>query len=234
MIHKLSDSGLKIHHISDTHNQQWDKLNIPSDTDILIHSGDATNSRDRLSNSVEWGAFVKWYESLPIPIKIFVPGNHDATCYFENKRVRDMCKDAGIEYLNKDSFSVYGLNFWGDAMTPEFGTWYFSAPRAKMAKHWDMIPDDTHILITHGPRKGHLDLSSMRNELYYCGCSALGTKIDKMEHLKLHCFGHIHDNSTCFNTGIKERNGIIYSNGAAVKDGEFGKGIHYHGNTFVL
>lgn len=133
MKHIISNKhNLTIHHISDTHNQQTkSELIYPSETDIMIHSGDATNWYDLARNSVEWEAFIEWYSALPIPIKIYVPGNHDATCYLEQKRVRMMCEKNDIVYLNKEVFSVYGLNFWGDPTTPTFGTWYFTAERSK-------------------------------------------------------------------------------------------------------
>ena len=235
MKHRISNNyGLKIHHISDTHAQQWFKMDIPTDTDVLIHSGDATNYHDLARNNNEWLDFIEWYASLPIPIKIYVPGNHDSTCYHENKRVRKMCKDAGIEYLNKDTFSVYGLNFYGDPMTPTFGSWFFTSDRSKIGKHWDLIPEDTDVLITHGPRKGFLDLSTTGGGLNFCGDSSLGRRIDSLPNLKLHCHGHIHSSKDVINTGVREHNGVFYSNASAVKDGEFNKGIQFHGNTFIL
>lgn len=238
MIHQLKKfdtlwQATKIHHISDTHAQHWDTINIPNGTDVLIHSGDATNYKDLAMNNVEWESFIDWYSSIPVLIKIYVPGNHDATCFHENKRVRNMCDKAEIVYLNKDSFSINGLNFWGDPTTPTFGSWYFTADRSKTPKHWDMIPEDTDILITHGPRKGILDLSTTGG-IHQCGDIALGRRIDKLPNLKLHCFGHIHDSSDANNAGVREKHGIFYSNAAAVKDNEFNKGIHYHGNTFLL
>lgn len=233
MEHRISNThNLKIFHISDTHSFH-NSLSIPSDVDIMIHSGDATNWHDLGRNSAEWDNFIEWYSNVPVPIKIYVPGNHDATCYQHEKMCKEMCREGGIEYLNKKMFSVYGLNFWGDPTTPTFGTWYFTADRSKTPKHWDMIPEDTDILITHGPRKGILDLS-VTGGIHLCGDNALGRKIDNLPNLKLHCFGHIHDSSEANNAGVREKYGILYSNGAAVKDNEFNKGIHYHGNTFLL
>lgn len=232
MIHIDNKHNLKVWHFSDTHGHHKG-LNVPFDIDIAICSGDATNYYDLARNMVEWGNFIEWYANVPVPIKIYVPGNHDATCYHHEKMCREMCKTEGIEYLNKDMFSVYGLNFWGDPTTPTFGAWYFTADRAKTHKHWNLIPEDTDVLITHGPRWGYLDVSTTGG-LHLCGDKALGTRIDNLPNLKLHCFGHIHDSSDATNAGVFKRNGVYYSNAAAVKDKQFDKGIHFHGNTFQL
>lgn len=235
MKHTISNKhNLIIHHISDTHDQQHkSELIYPSDTDVIIHSGDATNFHDLARNSVEWEAFIEWYAALPISFKIYVPGNHDATCYLEQKRAKSMCEKNNIHYLNKDMVVIDGLKIWGDPTTPTFGTWYFTTDRSKTPKHWDMIPEDIDILITHGPRKGILDLSTTGG-IHQCGDTALGRRIDSLSNLKLHCFGHIHDSSDAKNAGVMEKGGVFYSNAAAVKDNEFNKGIHYHGNTFLL
>lgn len=78
-----------------------------------------------------------------------------------------------------------------------------------------------------------LDTTENRfHDIELAGDSALWKKVNKLPNLKLHCFGHIHNNKDIINVGIREHNGIIYSNAAAMKDGEFDKGIQYHGNTF--
>lgn len=231
MIQISNTHNLKVFHTSDTHG--FHRLLPVPDVDIMIHSGDATNYHDLGRNSAEWDNFIEWYANVPVPIKIYVPGNHDATCYHHEKLCRSMCETGGITYLNKEMLTIYGLNMWGDPTTPTFGSWYFTADRAKTPEHWSMIPEETNILITHGPRKGILDLSTTGG-IHQCGDNGLGKKIDILPNLKLHCFGHIHDSSDANNAGVREKHGIFYSNGAAVKDNEFSKGIHFKGNTFLL
>ncbi len=57
--------------ISDTHNLH-EKIHIP-DGDVLIHAGDFTNHGSLL----EVQRFTNWFKSLPHPVKVLVPGNHD-------------------------------------------------------------------------------------------------------------------------------------------------------------
>jgi len=69
---------VKILHLSDTHCQQ-NKINIPSDIDIIIHSGDFSNKKDSLRNEKEALAFIDWFSSLDIKYKVLVAGNHDTS-----------------------------------------------------------------------------------------------------------------------------------------------------------
>ena len=141
----------------------------------------------------------------------------------------------GISYLNKESIDINGLKFYGEPMSPRFGNWAFMSDRSKMNKHWDHIPNNVDVLLTHTPPKGILDLTENRaRELEMCGCSALEKKVFTLPQLKLHCFGHIHNFKHIINTGTREIKGITFSNAASVEDGRFDKGIIHYGNTFEL
>ena len=106
--------------------------------------------------------------------------------------------------------------------------------RDKIHKTWDIIEEDTDIIISHGPPKSFLD-SSVRGydgETELCGCSNLRNQIQhRLKNTKLICFGHIHGNSYFDNHGIMYRDGIYYSNGSVVRDGKMGQ-IHHTGNLF--
>lgn len=46
---------------------------------------------------------------------------------------------------------IDGLKIWGSPIQHEFFNWAFNRKRGKeIKKHWDLIPSDTNILITHG------------------------------------------------------------------------------------
>ena len=51
-----------------------------------------------------------------------------------------------------------------------------------------MIPDNTDVLVTHGPALGMLDETYSGEGV---GCQFLRERVDEL-HLKLHIFGHIH------------------------------------------
>lgn len=221
---------LKILHLSDTHNNFEAHFNYDLDVDVVCHTGDA-----QCYDMIQFQTFVEWFKLFPILHKIYVAGNHDKFIYENKKLCKQVFKDAGIIYLDKEEVVINDVKFYGDPMTPTFGNWYFTADRSKLGKHWTQIPDDVNVLLTHGPRKGVLDLTENReHELEMCGCKSLGNKIDTLKNLKLNCFGHIHNFKHIVNTGTRTINDVIYSNAASVEDARFDKGIIYFGNTITI
>lgn len=226
---------MRIFHISDTHGFHK-QLNMPKEEiDVMVFTGDESNHRSPHLNEKEFYNFINWYAEIPISTKIFIAGNHSSYVFHNEKQVRKECKDRGISYLNKDEITIGGVTFYGDPIVPRFGDWLFMTGRDKINKHWELIPDDVNVLLTHTPPKNVLDLSrDMDGRLEMCGCSALNKKIKKLKHLKVSCFGHIHNNKDIINTGIREINGVKFSNGASVLDGGFDKGVIFHGNIIEI
>lgn len=224
----------KIWHISDTHTFHR-QLN-PPDADIVIFSGDCSNPRDKYISEREIRDFIDWYATLNIPNKIFVAGNHDIAIERNLVTPEDFFEN-GILYLENDAVTINGLKIWGSPFTPTFGTgWAFNKDRGKIDNIWSNIPDDTDILVTHGPAKGILDLSyNIDGVLEYCGCKALRRNIFRVKP-KLFCFGHVHDNVDCFNAGYTKIAGLdtIFSNGSVVMDARFEYGAVHNGNIFEL
>jgi len=79
---------------------------------------------------------------------------------------------------------------WGTPWQPRFCSWAFNVDRgADIKQHWDKIPINTDILITHGPPFGTLDKVIGRTESL--GCEELAKRIREIKP-KIHVFGHIH------------------------------------------
>jgi Icc-related predicted phosphoesterase len=89
--------------------------------------------------------------------------------------------DSGVE--------VEGIKIWGSPVTPLYGGAFGKSRAEDRKKHWAQIPEDTDILITHGPPFAILDhgLSSERRE----GCPQLLEAVFQAMP-RLHVFGHIH------------------------------------------
>jgi predicted phosphodiesterase len=180
---------MKITCISDTHNQH---NNIPSKYlaggDCIIHSGDMTGRGSR----VEVETFLAWYNELPYTHKILIAGNHDF--FFEEAPEYEieavLAKYPNITYLNDSGVEIEGLKIWGSPVQPWFYSWAFNRKGTDICQHWDMIPLDTDILITHGPAKGYLDLT-LHGDV--TGCPYLLEKISELTNLKLFVHGHIHE-----------------------------------------
>ncbi|HKJ49615.1 MAG TPA: metallophosphatase domain-containing protein [Christiangramia sp.] len=181
--------------LADTHNLHHE-IPIP-DGDVLIHAGDCTDGGTR--NETE--NFLEWFSSQPHKHKILVPGNHDF--YFEkNENLKKVPDD--IHLLIDSGLEIEKIKIWGSPVTPGLNNWAFNRERGKqIKKHWELIPIDTDILITHTPPFGILDEIGSGIKL---GCEEL-KRILPIVQPKHHLFGHIHNAS-----GSIIRSGISYSN----------------------
>lgn len=194
--------------ISDTHTKHYEidnqlrEIHQNHPDAILVHSGDISY-RGRVWEVKE---FIEWYASLPFKSKIMIAGNHDFLFENEPEKAEEILNEigSGITYLNDSGVELEGLKFWGSPVTPWFHNWAFNRVEDKIVEHWNLIPDDISILITHGPP--YLTLDATRAGLRV-GCPGLSEKIKNLTGLKVHAFGHIHEAH-----GIVEKDGVIYVN----------------------
>jgi Icc-related predicted phosphoesterase len=181
---------MRIWHISDTHGSHGD-LTVPDGIDMVIHSGDATNWKDPYRNESELRAFIDWFATLPIPHKIFVPGNHD-TSLEKGLIGRDLIEHRKIHLLINEEISIGGLRIWGSPFTPRYGDWSYMRDRGTINRLWDEIPEGLDLLITHGPPYGVLDATyTQHNKVDLVGCSALRKRVAKVPP-RFMLFGHVH------------------------------------------
>ena len=169
--------------IADTHKHEG-KLKVP-EGDLLIVAGDFCF--DGILPEV--GGFARWLKRLPHTHKVVIAGNHDKV-FQKNPHLAEAEFPADIHYLYERTVEVEGLKIYGAPWTPTFQDWSFMRDRGEdIRKHWDRIPNDTDILVTHGPPLGVLD---MNYEGKQCGCEDLLEAVLRVRP-KLHVFGHIHD-----------------------------------------
>lgn len=181
--------------LADTHNLHHE-IPIP-EGDILIHAGDATDGGTRNESQ----NFLKWFSEQPHQHKIFVPGNHDF--YFEKEISREIIP-SNVHVLIDKGIEIEGVNFWGSPMTPGNAGWAFNRERgADIRTHWDLIPKNTDILITHTPPYGILDEIGSGIKL---GCEELEEKLWDVQPSH-HLFGHIHHSA-----GQTSKSGIHFFN----------------------
>ena len=183
---------MKITFISDTHTRQGQipYSDLPGG-DLLIHAGDIMNSGYNKNDIFD---FLYWYDSIPdYTTKIFIAGNHDRM--FENhpEDVKQWLSEfPNITYLQDQAITVDGIKIYGSPWQPEFFSWAFNLPRKGpgLMSKWEAIPDDTDILITHGPAFGTLDTVAGR-QYDNLGCELLAERIERLKP-KIHVCGHIH------------------------------------------
>jgi len=172
--------------ISDTHSLHRRIPDIP-DGDVLIHAGDCLGA-GTLENVEDLN---DWLGTLPHRHKIVIAGNHDWVFQEAPALARDALTNA--IYLEDSGIVIEGVRFWGSPWTPTFLDWAFMLDRGEaLHDRWMQIPEDTDVLITHGPPKGIGDEASMGFRCQNVGCVDLLHRIEQMR-LKAHVFGHIHE-----------------------------------------
>jgi Icc-related predicted phosphoesterase len=205
---------MKIVSFTDSHNQHrvLSSFDWLPPADVLLFGGDMSMSgtRGEVADFFDWFFRLDQYKH-----KIFIAGNHD----FLFERHPDVIKNTvfpeNVHYLEDHEVVIDGVKFWGSPITPWFHNWAFNRDRGDdIKKHWDKIPLDTNVLITHGPPYKILDEvlhKSSSNPEANVGCKDLTEKIKELKDLKLHVFGHIHETY-----GMVEENGVKYCNSSFV------------------
>lgn len=199
--------------ISDTHSlhslmqHDVEKFIDTNETNILVHSGDCTNK----GRQKEVEDFVYWFQNLKgFDEKIFIAGNHDFAfeernqphhkgdfAWYDNLMNLENLNQSDVTYLEDSEFVLElpefsrPIKFYGSPWQPEFYNWAYNLPRNgdELKNRWSAIPDDTDILITHGPPMEILDVAPGNRMV---GCELLKLRVTEIKPL-IHCFGHIHD-----------------------------------------
>jgi Icc-related predicted phosphoesterase len=206
--------NIKIVCISDTHSKHYQLPPLP-DGDVLIHAGDWSKTGS-LPQTID---FLEWFDSQPHQSKLLIAGNHDRICEDHPHLFQDLLDDS-ITYLQDSGTTIYGVKFWGTPVTPVFCDWAFNRDPIAIDTHYQQIPIDTNVLISHGPPFGILDKLADDGQYSYLGkgqnvgCGLLHDRIKQLTDLKLMCCGHIHESAGVY----KAKNGVTYINAAQLNE----------------
>ena len=212
---------MKITFISDTHNKhKFLDGDLPGG-DLLIHAGDISS----MGYNYEIKDFCEWFNSIDnYTHKVFIAGNHDwgfidREPFYVHRSVlipkptEDVLIDnPGIKYLRDELYNVEGVNVYGSPWQPEFYDWAFNLPRKgeELKRRWANIPDNTDILVTHGPAYGYVDKVLGRYD--NLGCELLIQRIKQIKP-KIHVCGHIHSGRN-----LLFDNGTLYINASVLNE----------------
>ncbi len=205
--------------ISDTHSLHKGMLYDLPQGDILIHSGDCTNIGQQ--NDVR--DFIDWFQKIEgFVYKIFIAGNHDFAFETEPRWLNLymdplILSEHNVTYLEDSGFEIISSEFsrpikiYGSPWQPEFFDWAFNLPRMGdvLKSKWDDIPNDTNILITHGPPHGIRDFTPTNLQV---GCELLRNRVFEIKP-SLHVFGHIHGAY-----GAVEMNDTVFANASTCNE----------------
>lgn len=219
---------IKIACLSDTHTQ-LERVQIPP-CDLILHAGDFSYRGEMPEIKAELKILANKAKYAGARATVITPGNHDWAFVWHEQDFKDECRKLGLTLLIHEPFEFEGFKIFGSPYTPEFFDWAYNVPRGpKLAAKWAQIPDDTNILITHGPPHMILDRIPDRyvragsiNPSAHVGCEDLGRRLSELSNLKLHVWGHIHHsygqvtvdnvqyvNASCCNEAYKPKNPVI-------------------------
>jgi Icc-related predicted phosphoesterase len=169
-------------------------MKIP-DGDVLVHSGDAT----MWGTEEEIDKFVEAFLDLPHKHKVFVPGNHDFG--FQEDEGQRAKFELGVHYLVDNEIVIDGVKFYGSPWQGDLKRWaWYCKNTIELKAHWDAIPDDTDVLVTHVPPHEILDKLAPHAMAKHggaiephIGCIYLKDAALNRVQPRLHIFGHIHE-----------------------------------------
>ncbi len=176
--------------------------------DVLIHCGDFTGR----GSIVAVCKFAKWMGEQDFRHKLVIMGNHEVGGEKrKNAEIRSIFAENGLTYLEDSGCEIEGIKIYGSPVQPRFFDWEWNRDRgADIRQHWDLIPEDTQLLISHGPPYGVLDSAPAGGGMVdHVGCEDLLARIKQLPNLKLHAFGHIHAGY-----GHMEQDGVVFANAA--------------------
>jgi Icc-related predicted phosphoesterase len=136
---------------------------------------------------------------------VFTWGNHDHIGEWPAKIPKF---PNHVHLLNNSSVTIDGVKFYGYPWTPRFFNWAFNVDRDSVAEeaHMALIPDDTRVLVSHGPPEFCGDLiGSLR-----VGSAALARRARMLPNLDLLVCGHVHAGAGAHRLVRHDPQGLAY------------------------
>jgi len=160
--------------------------------DLLLIAGDVCPITNHgVSFQAHWlrSAFCDWLAATPARQRVFIAGNHD----FVFEQMPELLPSTwpGV-YLQDAVFEWEGLKIWGTPWQPWFFDWAFNLREPELKEKWALIPEDTDILVVHGPPHGYGDGVPSSRGVRHTGSPSLLERIKKIKP-KLVVYGHIHE-----------------------------------------
>ncbi|HMC64192.1 MAG TPA: metallophosphoesterase [Gemmataceae bacterium] len=155
--------------------------------DLLLIAGDICPATDHsLFFQIEWLAteFRAWLSRRTMPV-VAIWGNHDLI----GEHAPELVPRLPWTLLQDSATEFGGLKIYGSPWQLRFFDWAFNLDEPELAQKWALIPEDTDILLLHGPPYGFGDwVGRGKHE----GSPSLRERIFQVRP-KLAVFGHIHE-----------------------------------------
>ena len=196
--------------ISDLHGER--PTHLLKGGDLLIIAGDLTLT----DKEKEYDDFCKWILCLPYEYVVVIAGNHDnflqdnpdylpnpggnfcylcdSGCEFEiEEEIQEDHKFRGaITYKQKRKIKIWGSPWTTtfEGINPHCCAFTVDTDE-ELDKKWELIPEDTDILITHCPPNGILDFARIAKD--HVGSRSLRNHVIGRIKPRIQVYGHIHE-----------------------------------------
>jgi predicted phosphodiesterase len=174
--------------------------------DLLLIAGDILpmDDYDRAAQAV-WlhTVFRPWLAAQPARHIVGIAGNHDFV--FEQPGGPT---DLPWTYLQDSGTEIEGFKIWGSPWSLWYHDWAFNLYEPQLQNRWALIPDDTDILLVHGPPYGYGD-RTMRG--FSAGSLSLRERIENIGP-RLVVWGHIHEANGAWQWGETLLANVSYLN----------------------
>ncbi|XP_066154936.1 UPF0046 protein T07D4.2 isoform X2 [Euwallacea fornicatus] len=180
----VDEKKLRFVCMSDTHSLVRNIMFDIPDGDVFIHAGDFTKCGQKEEKKV-----ANQRKDIEDEVPHYGKTRDNINEAVNTDNIRQYLTNC--IYLEDSGVEICGIKIYGTPWQPEFGNWAFNLPRGRdCLSKWNLIPEDTDILVTHTPPLGHGDLvcSGVR-----AGCVELLTTVQTRVKPKYHIFGHIHE-----------------------------------------
>jgi Icc-related predicted phosphoesterase len=161
--------------------------------DLLLLGGDLCPlANHEIEFQAQWldTTFRAWLQGVPARHIVGVCGNHD---FVFEQLPEAVPRDLRWTYLQDSGCEIEGFRVWGTPWQPWFFDWAFNLYEDDLAEKWAMIPEDTDLLVLHGPPFGYGDAVERRSgEIEHTGSPSLLARIRAIRP-QLAIFGHIHE-----------------------------------------
>jgi Icc-related predicted phosphoesterase len=170
--------------ISDTHGFCPE---IPSDVDAVIHAGDIAADRGFVGNYTD--EIYPWAASVGVPIYATF-GNHD----FAGQQARiPPGVPENLNFIVDQAHTINGVKFWFSPWSNLFGAWAYMLDEVGLAARYAKIPEDTEVIVSHGPPKNYGDKILWDGRIQNVGSVALAERAAQLPLLRYIITGHIHE-----------------------------------------
>lgn len=200
---------IKIVATSDLHGHLPD---LNENGDILIDAGDITlcGKYDYIGQANFLNTkYLDWCAAQRERFQhvITIAGNHDMVLEQEPTLCMPFKTSDDHIYLEDSFVDLFGYRFWGSPWSVPFYGWAFNGSDAYRKRLMKRIPNNTDVIISHGPPPlGSLDVTVRGDKT---GCVHLSDAIRRCAPRYVFC-GHIHEGFGHYQAGITDIYNVSY------------------------